>query len=138
MHINVENIYKSIGEENIEILEEISKTLDKFSLKADSISNVPKEILDCINIREINLGLVPQKYKYKSEYDIGGINSESIMTKCCIVRKIAKGDFALSLSLPEPSLSVTPVRKLGTEQQKRDYFSSFDSDTPIWGAFGLS
>lgn len=129
---NFEKLFRHREPDAFEFVTALSDELWRCSKTADETGQVPEQIFQKFSARKLNLALVPSVY--------GGREAFSSLRRRLIANfRLGYGDPALAIALPGPSLASPPLCSLGSQEQKRRFFSQFaGTETPTWAAFALT
>ena len=113
------------------------------SLQADRDHRIPEEFLARVNdMRAAVMGpAVPKDYGAapKAPEDDAKKKKRAVnLTAAIGAEEMCWGDAAVLTSLPGPGLGGPPVLSMGTQEQKKRFFSVFDQRGLHWGAYGLT
>ena len=103
----------------------------KSSMETDATGEIPNEFWDEVDVRSLNLMVVPEKF--------GGLAAtQSAISRVISFEKVGYEDPGYAIALPGPGLSMPPVVAMGNEMLLERVFSRFDSNKPLWGSFAIT
>lgn len=129
---NFEKLFRHREQDAFEFITALSDEIWRCSKTADETRQIPEQIFQKFDVRKLNLALVPSVY--------GGREAFGSLRRRLIANfHLGYGDPALAIALPGPSLASPPICSLGSQEQKRRFFSQFSgAETPTWAAFALT
>lgn len=129
---NFEEIFRHRETDGYEFITTLSDELWRHSKTADETGKIPEQIFQQFNVRKLNLALVPSVY--------GGREAFGSLRRRLIANfRLGYGDPALAIAMPGPSLASPPICSLGSQEQKKRFYSQFsEAEIPTWAAFALT
>lgn len=115
-----------------QLMEDLLERMPDWVESADKLGDIPGEFWNGAPIKLLNRMNMPVEY--------GGVHlTSTALRRAVVFERVGRICPALPMGMPGPGLSMPPVLALGTEVQKRSYFSRFtDSAAPMWGAFAIT
>lgn len=112
-------------------LGDLLSSMKRYATETDRTGHVPAAFWQEVNVRSLNLNLVPPEYG-------GELALWPLMRRVLLMEQMGYADPALALALPGPGLSTPPLVALASEEQKQRFFRRFESDVPTWGGFAIT
>jgi acyl-CoA dehydrogenase len=109
----------------------LAERMRRLAPAADAAGAIPDGLFDGIDVRWLNRAYLPLELGGDPAFADG-------VTRCLATETLGYADASLTVALPGPSLSLSPLLELGTEEQRRDLLGRFDSPDPVWGAFAIT
>lgn len=135
MHIDIERMTDDLRREDAGAWGALRSFLDhmgRWVEMADRMGDLPATFWCGQDANLLNRMTVPIEY--------GGLAlASTALRRAVLFEMVGRVCPAIAMSLPGPGLAMPPVASLGTEAQKRDFFSHFvGQDVPVWGAFAIT
>jgi acyl-CoA dehydrogenase len=127
-----ETMFRGEEPQAYEFVTELSAQLNRHAAAADADGQVPQVLIDAFGVESLNIALVPIAH--------GGRGSFGSLRRRLIANYwLGKGDPALAIALPGPSLASPPMCVLASHEQKQSFYRQFvGSSEPVWAAFALT
>lgn len=127
-----ESMFRAEQPSSYDFIVAMSAQLQQLAELADVRADIPQALFDELDVAHLNVALVPCNY--------GGRDSFGSLRRRLIVNYwLGKGDPALAIALPGPSLASPPLCMLANPRQKQEFFRPFiESSVPRWAAFALT
>ncbi len=129
-HLQMETLHQRLETLGLP-LDGLCRAMRDHAADVDATGNVPESFWQQVNVRALNLNLVPPAHG-------GDEGLWPLMQRVLLMEQLGHADPALALALPGPGLSTPPLLALASQDQQRALFARFQSDVPVWGGFAIT